>query len=123
MGLRLCNGYPARIWTAIMFYSPETCGGEGGNFEAMGWWSIEPNACANVYANDVGDLNRFWYIYADADDGAVWAGPFAFSAPLDAFGGDQACWGVQASSDHHVGIGFRQIDVGDSDDHIVTFVP
>jgi hypothetical protein len=28
--------------TSIMFYSPETCGGGGGDFEMMGWWRVEP---------------------------------------------------------------------------------
>ena len=44
MGLVLCNNYPTTIWTSIMFYSPETCGGEGGDFEKMGWWPIAPRS-------------------------------------------------------------------------------
>ena len=121
MGLTLCNSYPATVWTAIMFYSPETCGGDGGDFEMMGWWRIDPGSCALVYANDLEDLNRYWYYFAHAADGAVWAGPFAASAPRTAFGGSQACWGSQkgGSSDYE-SIGFRALDIGYNDDYTLT---
>lgn len=89
MGLALCNSYPTGIWTAIMFYSPETCGGDGGDFEMMGWWRVDPGSCVLVYANDLEDVNQFWYYYAEADDGALWAGPFGANVSFKAFGGDQ----------------------------------
>jgi len=125
MGLTLCNSYPAGVWTAIMFYSPETCGGEGGDFEMMGWWRIEPGACALVYANDLEDVNQFWYFYAEADDGAHWSGPYRANVSLNAFGGDQACWGVQrvVAGSEYERIGYREIDVGDNDDYTVNLVP
>jgi hypothetical protein len=44
MGLHLCNGYRSRIWTTVMFYSPETCAGDGSNFGMQGWWGLEPAA-------------------------------------------------------------------------------
>jgi hypothetical protein len=44
MGLVLCNSYPTTIWTSIMFYSPETCGGDGDDFEMMGWWGLTPGS-------------------------------------------------------------------------------
>ena len=122
MGLVLCNGYPSGIWTSIMFYSPETCGGEGGDFEMMGWWRIAPGACALVYANDLEDVNRFWYYFAQADDGAVWAGPFTTGVPLHPFGGDQYCWGL-GSSEPGINIGYRELDIGDNDDYTLTFIP
>ena len=122
MGLRLCNAYPSPISTAIMFYSPETCGGDGGDFELMGWWNIDHGACALVYANDPADLNRFWYFYADALDGAVWAGAFGKAVPTAAFGG---CWGFSSLTNEpgqYIQIGFRELDVGDNDDLTLTFV-
>jgi hypothetical protein len=36
MGLVLCNRYPTTIETSIMFYSPESCGGEGGQLRKDG---------------------------------------------------------------------------------------
>ncbi len=125
MGLTLCNSYPTTIWTSIMFYSPETCGGEGGDFEMMGWWRLDPGSCGLVYANDLADLNRFWYYFGMAADGAVWAGPFGANVPRNPFGGDQACWGLQkvVAGTVFIRIGYRELDIGDSDDHTLTFVP
>ena len=121
MGFTLCNSYPSTVWTAIMFYSPETCGGEGGDFELMGWWRIEPGACALVYANDLGDVNRYWYYFAHAADRAVWAGPFGANVPRTAFGGDQWCWAHQKVSGSDIErIGFRELDIGDNDDYTLT---
>jgi uncharacterized membrane protein len=122
MGLTLCNSYPKGIWTSIMFYSPETCGGDGGEFEMMGWWRVNPGSCVLVYANDLEDVNQFWYYYAEADDGAFWAGPFGASVPFKAFGGHNWCYGTQSTTtDAH--IGYRELDIGDNDDYTLTFVP
>jgi uncharacterized membrane protein len=82
MSLVLCNSYSSAISTAIMFYSPDTCSGEGANFEMMGWWNLDPGSCATVYGNDLEDLNRYWFYYAMAGDGAVWSGPDSASVPL-----------------------------------------
>jgi hypothetical protein len=123
MGLTLCNNYPVKIWTSIMFYSPETCGGDGGNFEMMGWWGIDPGSCAFVFANSVGDLNRWWYIFGMADDGNVWAGPFGANVPRSAFGGDQACWGSQKVGPDMIRIGYREHDFDEYDNVTLTFVP
>jgi hypothetical protein len=106
-----------------MFYNPETCGGDGGDFEMMGWWRVEPGSCVLAYANDLEDLNQFWYYFAKADDGAFWAGPFAANVPHHAFGGSQSCWGDQkvAGSDF-IQIGYRELDIGSNDDYALTFV-
>jgi uncharacterized membrane protein len=106
-----------------MFYSPESCGGDGGDFEKMGWWRIAPGSCALVYANDLEDVNQFWYYYAQADDGAVWAGPFRAAVSLDPFGGDQWCYGFETSAPGQIIIGYRELDIGDNDDYTLTFVP
>jgi uncharacterized membrane protein len=124
MGLVLCNGYPTTVWTSIMFYSPESCGGgDGGDFEMMGWWVLAPGSCALVYANDLADVNRYWYYFTEAADGAFWAGPFGANVPRTAFGGDQWCWGTGRSIPELVRIGYREFDIGDNDDYTLTFVP
>src|SRR5829696_203553 len=109
MGLVLCSSYPTTIWTSIMFYSPETCGGEGGDFEMMGWWTLAPGSCKPVYANDLADLNRFWYYFAEAADCAFWAGPFGANVSRNGFGGDQWCWSVQKGAGNEMlRIGYRE---------------
>jgi uncharacterized membrane protein len=121
MGLTLCNNYSQLISTAIMFYSPDTCGAEGGDFEMMGWWSLNPGSCALVYANDLEDLNQYWYYYAIAEDGTEWSGPFPNSVPKAAF--DQ-CWGLGIGGDPNdfTRVAFRELDIGDNDDYTLTFV-
>lgn len=118
MTLTFCNGYTATISTAFCFYSPGNCGGEGENFEMMGWWDIEPGACSVVSGDDLRKVNRYWYYYAFATDGTVWSGPYGAAVPYAAF--DQ-CYGVGVVNDT-VEIGFRELDIDSYDDWTLTFV-
>jgi len=116
--LTFCNSHPVRIWTAISFYSPEECGGDGGDFQNIGWYRVEPGSCVVVYRNDLADLNRFWYFFAEADDGVTWSGDFpTFVKHPDAF---NICDGFGTTALDRVG--FRELDVGDNDDFTLTFV-
>jgi hypothetical protein len=36
------NSYSSKVWVAIMRYNKDACGGEGDNWETMGWWAINP---------------------------------------------------------------------------------
>jgi hypothetical protein len=117
MGLVLCNSYPRPIFTCIAFYG-EICASDPPPFEVMGWWFLPPGSCALVYANDLADLNRFWYIHGQADDGSVWSGPFRRPVPLDPF---HQCWG--AASNAPIEVGFFEQDIGDNDDFTLTFIP
>jgi uncharacterized membrane protein len=115
------NGYPVHLYVAITFYSPDTCGGDGGDFEARGWWSIPPGGRAVVYGHDLEDLNRYWYYYAEADDGAKWSGPYDVLVSNKAF---DLCYGaVSSADDPDRYIGMRELDIGDNDDYTVTLVP
>jgi uncharacterized membrane protein len=121
MGLVICNSYTASISTAIMFYSPDTCGGEGGNYQMIGWYNFDPGTCGTVYENDLEDAGWWWGIYGQADDGMVWAGPYGASVPLAAF---NQCYGIQAvneEGDGFTAIGFREFDFGGIDDATVNF--
>jgi len=115
MGLRIANGYHARVATAIMFYSPQTCGGEGKNFQLIGWWNIDPGGSALVYANNLDDVNRYWYYHAHATDGAFWAGQWSYPCPPQAF---NRCWGVGVSDG--ISRGLRQLDIGSNDNYTLT---
>ena len=121
MGLVLCNGHGTSIWTSIMFYSPRACGPETDGFEMMGWWKIDPRSCTLVYANDLADVNRYWYYFAEARDGYVWAGPWAAQVTNRAFGGAGWCHGL-GRSDANVRIGYRELDVGRYDHITLTLV-
>ena len=116
--LRFCNSHPVRIWTVISFHSPEACGGEGGDWQNIGWYPVDPGSCVVVYQNDLADVNRYWYYYAEADDGATWSGDFPTFVEYP--GPFNICDGLGSSA--YTRVGFRELDVGDNDDYTLTFV-
>jgi len=117
--LAFCNGVREDIWVSYMFYSPEDCGGDGGNWQAIGWFRVSPGQCSTGYAHDLDDgNNRYWYYYAESDSGRLkWAGPIATWISDEAF---NVCRGVANSTQFPVG--FRQFDVGDADNFTMTLV-
>jgi uncharacterized membrane protein len=115
--LAFCNGHNQRVWVAYMFRSPNACGGEGGGWQTIGWFAMEPGSCVTVYANTLGDVNnRYWYYHAENDDSSIeWAGPIPVYVTDEAF---NHCLSIGTTNSRVVG--FRQIDVGDNDDFTVT---
>ncbi len=101
-----------------MFYSPNDCGGEGGNWQTIGWFAVAPGQCTTVYANSPDDVNnRLWYFYAE-NTGAtvVWNGlVYVTDAAFD------HCYAIGTSESRIVG--FRMIDVGDNDDYTLNLAP
>jgi hypothetical protein len=110
MQLRFRNNHHSPVSTALMWYSPGTCGGEGGNWETRGWWNLFPGS--NVTTN-VGTGNRYFCFYAEAWDGAVWAGPYVTEVSIYAF---DRCYNIGTSvSDGpspYFYVGFRLVDAG-----------
>jgi uncharacterized membrane protein len=121
MGLTITNQYSASLSAAIMFWSPDTCSGEGGDWQMMGWWNIDPGGSAFVYANDLEDLNRYWYYYAYSSDGARWAGDGSWvrSVPTAAF---NQCFGAGVVGDTEE-VDFRQLDIDGNDDWTLNLTP
>jgi uncharacterized membrane protein len=118
MGLRICNGSGARISVTIMFYNPVDCANDGGNFECMGWWVIDPGGCKLVYANDLADLNRYWYLFAYGG-GLEWSGDFVRLVPSGPFA--MWCWGTGSSSpSQQQEARYFEFDNGDADDRVIV---
>jgi uncharacterized membrane protein len=118
--LRFVNGYRTSISTMVEWHHPDCRDGDDylGEWEKAGWWNLEPGQSAIVFGGDLADVNRFWYFFADAADGAFWAGPFEEVVPWNAF---QACEKIRTSNSFVVGM--RELDIGDSADFTLTFVP
>ena len=116
MSLYFRNGYPSTIWTMITRYHPNCP--DGGDWEKTGWWRIEPDGTATVYGDDVEDVNRYWYFYAHAADGAYWAGPYNVIVPHIAFD-----WCIDTANTDSRQVGMRELDVDSNDDYTLTFVP
>lgn len=72
--------------------------------------------CVVVFENDVDDVNRYWYFYAEATDGAKWAGDFPTFIKRVAFDHCDAPADTSMQS-----VGFRELDVGDADNYTLTF--
>jgi hypothetical protein len=106
--MQLCfqNNYSSPLWVAVMWWNPDSCGGDGGNWSTEGWWNLNPGDNVNT---GVGTNNRYFYFYAEAEDGAVWGGDYG---PVDAtYQAFQGCVGIGSSRDN-LSIGMRQEDAG-----------
>jgi uncharacterized membrane protein len=119
--LKICNAYPKGVWVAIMYYAPDC---EYGEWIKKGWWRLTPGQCKIVYGGDLADLNRYYCFYAEADDGAVWAGPYKRFVPYQAFS-----WCEWIACSHSDGspcgytAGYRLLDIDNHDDFKLTLVP
>jgi uncharacterized membrane protein len=116
--LTFCNSYSTAIATCISFWEPEECGGDGNGWHNIGWYWVDPGTCRVVFRNDVNDVNRYWYYYAEAADGTKWAGDFPTYVKDEAF---DHCDTPPDTTMHQVG--FRELDVDDADNYTLTFLP
>jgi hypothetical protein len=119
MSLKFTNHFTEDVWVFYVFHSPDDCGGEGQDWQGIGWFHVSVGETVTVYANSLGDVhNRYWYFYAETPDVEfTWSGPPTFQASNDAF---NHCIG-EGRTDWQP-FGLRLIDVGDSDDHTVTLI-
>jgi hypothetical protein len=87
-----------------MWYDTDACGGEGGNWATEGWWNLNPGDSVHT---DVWTDNRYFYFYAEAEDGAVWGGDYGpVYTTYQAF---QGCVGSGNTQDYLM-LGMAQVD-------------
>jgi hypothetical protein len=137
MALIFGNATSEPVWVAYMFWSPDHCRAEGGDWQAIGWFLVPPMGppwhpgpgrgkkgdlpptpiTTTVYGNSLRDVsNRYWCFYAQNDSGSmVWAGPYSTYVSNDAF---NHCY-REGRTDWYT-VGFRLVDVGDADSAVVT---
>lgn len=120
MSLKFTNGFTEDVWIFYVFHSPGECGGEGQNWQGIGWFHASVGQTITVYRNslhDVGDRN--WYFYAETpDERFIWSGPPTFDASDEKF---NHCIGIGRSDWRPYGL--RLIDVGGGSDCTVTLTP
>ena len=98
MKLHFRNSYGPRLWVSIMYYDPSNCG-QYGKWGTRGWWAIDYGNSAYVLNTN----NRYAYFYAEADDGAVWTGPYGpIYVTQNSF---NLCLWLGAVDDRPVGLG------------------
>lgn len=112
--LRLTNEHNSTVWAMIEWYHPNCP--DGGDWEKKGWWKMEPGESKVPYADDLDDVNLWWYCFAHAADGTVWGGDFPEQVPDHAFQ-----WCEQTADTSSRTVGMFQFPGGQSEDHVVTF--
>jgi uncharacterized membrane protein len=116
MALKFESSYPnATIWVSILWYHPDCT---NGLFMKTGWWSLTDGQTVEVFTGDIDDLNRYYYFYAEASDGAVWSGPTNVEVTNAAY--SQCVWDNKSCNRT---VGFQILDIGDNDDFTVNLVP
>ena len=120
--LKICSLYPKKLWVTIMYYDPACSADVPGSepWAEAGWWSLLPGQCKIVFGADLEDINRYFLYYAQATDGAVWAGPYKRKITTDAF---TFCTGVGYSPGKNFTAWYRLLDIEDYDDFTLTLIP
>jgi hypothetical protein len=106
--MQLCfkNNYSSPLSVAVMWYDTSDCGGEGGNWANKGWWNLNPGETVHT---DVWTANRYFYFYAEAEDGSVWGGDYGpVYCTYQAF---QGCLLIANTQDFLM-LGMAQVDAG-----------
>jgi uncharacterized membrane protein len=113
--LKFCNSYHTTVNVAIM-YLQRNCV-DGGDWIKKGWWVIGPGQCKVAYGGDLDDLNRYYCYFAEALDGSFWAGEIVRAVPPQRFE-----WCEHTASTDSRDVGFRVLDIGDSDNYTLTLI-
>jgi hypothetical protein len=95
MWLQYSNQYSSGLYLAVGYYSP---GCDGSDWASSGWYRIQAGQTATV----LWTTNDYSTFYAEADDGAYWAGPYGVDLPYHAF--DDWCWNLGVSPGLSVGM-------------------
>ena len=95
MWLRYANKYSSGLWLAVGYYHPNCP--DGGDWAKKGWWRLEPGDAKTVLST----TNDYSTFYAEADDGAVWSGPYGADLPSSAF---DWCWPTATNVGEFVGM-------------------
>jgi hypothetical protein len=94
------NRYTTPVWLAVMYYDPFSCG-DHGDWTSAGWWRTSPGESVFPFWT----YNRYAAFYAEADDGAVWAGDRPAGVGFNAFQ-----WCALRTANYVVGM--RLLDLG-----------
>jgi uncharacterized membrane protein len=119
MSLSFMNSYPSPLFICVVHYDPGC--GPWNRWLKTGWWRILPFQSLTLWNGPLQtpNLSRFWYYYAQADDGAYWAG----ADPYALITGDRfdQCWDDESGDTWRQGL--RALDVNGFDDLTVSLTP
>ena len=117
--LKFVNATDQDLWVAYMFLAQDVCGGEGGDWQTIGWFHMSPGGSTVPYANSLNDVhNRNWCYYAEnANRSLVWAGPYSVFVPEDGSPFNH-CYKIGNTTSRIIGM--RLFDVDDHKDFTMT---
>lgn len=104
------NLYSSTIYVAYMRLD-EACGADCGDpWDVLGWVRLEPGQ-SQTRPNPTG--NPWFYFYAEADDGSVWAGDYTAEVKAEAFR-KCTCLGVSVSHGRNPwhDVDMQELDLG-----------
>jgi hypothetical protein len=106
--VRFTNSYDKKLFVAYMrrdFNCQSECGAP---WDVLGWIGLDPGE-TETRANPTN--NQWFYYYAEAVDGAFWAGPFVANVSNNKFE-KCACLGVIVSEgpQPYYDVGMRELD-------------
>jgi uncharacterized membrane protein len=107
--VRFTNNYTSKIYVAYMRLD-RACGDDCGDpWNVLGWVNLAPGE-TQTRPNPTG--NRWFYYYAEADDGAFWAGDFIAEVSRERFE-KCTCIGVIVShgTPPYYEVGMRELDL------------
>jgi hypothetical protein len=67
------NRYWSTVSVAVLFYAPNSCGGEGGNWRTTGWYNLAPGETRQLLTMN-GGSSVFAFYAKSADGKYVWPG-------------------------------------------------
>jgi hypothetical protein len=97
------NDYGKKIYVAYMRLDHDCAADSGEPWRVKGWIGLDPGE-TEYRANDTG--NQWFYYYAEAVDGAFWAGPYVVIVTSTKF---QTCTGVGKTINWYK-VGMRVLD-------------
>ncbi len=103
------NLYSSKVYVAYM-RADHACGADCGDpWDVLGWVTLEPGQSQNR-SNPTG--NRWFYYYAEADDGSVWGGDYRAEVKDERF---QKCTCLGVSVSHGASpwyyVGMEELDL------------
>lgn len=106
--VRFRNSYGKKIYVAYMRRDFSCLAECGEPWDILGWIGLDPGEL-EARANPT--KNRWFYYYAEASDGAFWAGPYVAEVSNNRFE-KCTCLGVAVSHGPppYYDVGFRELD-------------
>jgi hypothetical protein len=100
------NSYSSKLYVAYMQLD-DACGADCGDpWNVLGWINLAPG---ETQSRQNPTNNRWFYYFAEADDGSFWAGDFLAKVKKDRF---EKCTCLGVTSPLWYDVGMRELDLG-----------